>query len=48
MLLEMKRARLGEEDTAACVKGKLNWGQKVMGMGHSVYKTLLYLGDPFR
>jgi citrate synthase len=39
MLLGMERARLGEEDMAAWVKERLDRGEKIMGMGHAVYKT---------
>jgi citrate synthase len=39
MLLEMETAGPGEEDVAAWVKDKLDRGEKIMGMGHAVYKT---------
>jgi citrate synthase len=39
MLLEMEAAGLREEDVAAWVRGRLDRGEKIMGMGHAVYKT---------
>jgi citrate synthase len=36
MMLELE----GEEDVAAWVKRKIDGGERIMGMGHAVYKTM--------
>lgn len=38
-LLEMEKAGFDRKDVAAWVKGKLDRREKIMGMGHPVYKT---------
>ena len=38
--MKMLRELEAEKDVAGWVKNQLDQGQKIMGMGHAVYKTI--------